>query len=64
MSLKTSKEELDLVKLCKLTQIVRMLYGVQPAQLLFEKYLKDITGLTKNDLFNRLKTNQQVSNKE
>ena len=63
MSLKISKEELDLVKLCKLTQIVRMLYGVQPAQLLFEKYLKDITGLTKNDLFARLNATGK-SNKE
>lgn len=60
---KTTKEELDLVKLCKLTQIVRMLYGVQPAQLLFEKYLKDITGLTKNDLFARLQVTKQT-NKE
>ena len=63
MSLRISKEELDLVKLCKLTQIVRMLYGVQPAQLLFEKYLKDITGLTKNDLFARLQVTKQI-NKE
>lgn len=63
MLLKTSKEELDLVKLCKLTQIVRMLYGVQPAQLLFEKYLKDITGFTKNDLFARLKATSKT-NKE
>lgn len=63
MSQKTSKEELDLVKLCKLTQIVRMLYGVQSAQLLFEKYLKDITGLTKNDLFARLQATSKF-NKE
>lgn len=63
MSQKTSKEELDLVKLCKLTQIVRMLYGTQPAQLLFEKYLKDITGLTKNDLFARLQVTSKT-NKE
>ena len=63
MSQKTSKEELDLVKLCKLAQIVRMLYGAQPAQLLFEKYLKDITGLTKNDLFARLQVTSKT-NKE
>lgn len=54
MSQKISNEELDLVKLCKLTQIVRMLYGVQPAQLVFEKYLKDITCLTLHDLFARV----------
>lgn len=50
MLLKTSKEELNLVKLCKLTQIIRMLYGVQPAQIVFEKYFKLITGLTLNDI--------------
>ena len=63
MSQKTSKEELDLVKLCKLTQIVRMLYGVQPAQLLFEKYFKLITGLTFNDICANIKVTSK-SNKE
>lgn len=50
MSQKTTKEELDLVKLCKLTQIIRMLYGTQPAQIVFEKYFKLITGLTLHDV--------------
>ena len=63
MSLKTTKEELDLVKLCKLTQIIRMLYGVQPAQIVFEKYFKAITGLTLNDVCRTIKTNRKV-NKE
>ena len=63
MSQKTSKEELDLVKLCKLTQIIRMLYGVQPAQIVFEKYFNAITSLTLNDICRTIKTNQKV-NKE
>lgn len=51
---KRINEELDLVKLLKLTQVIRMLYGTQPAQLVFEKYLKDITGLTLHDLLARV----------
>lgn len=51
---KRVNEELDLVKLLKLTQVIRMLYGTQPAQLVFEKYLEDITGLTLHDLFARV----------
>lgn len=51
---KRISEELDLVKLCKLTQVIRMLYGTQPAQLVFEKYLNDITGLTLHDLLARV----------
>lgn len=63
MSQKTSKEELDLVKLCKLTQIIRMLYGTQPAQIVFEKYFKAITGLTLNDICANIKVTSK-SNKE
>lgn len=60
---KTNKEELDLVKLCKLTQIIRMLYGVQPAQVVFEKYFKLITGLMLNDVCANIKVINKV-NKE
>lgn len=60
---KTSKEELDLIKLCKLTQIVRMLYGTQPAQIVFEKYFKLITGLTLHDVCANIKVTSKF-NKE
>lgn len=63
MSQRTTKEELDLVKLCKLTQIIRMLYGTQPAQIVFEKYFKKITGLTLNDICVNIKVTSKV-NKE
>jgi hypothetical protein len=56
-------EEIDLVTLLKLVQIIRMLYGVEPGQVLFEKYFYDITGLTKDDLFNKLKATKKF-NKE
>lgn len=56
-------EELDLVKLCKLTQIIRMLYGVHPAQIVFEKYFKSITGLNLNDICVNIKTTSKT-NKE
>lgn len=61
--LKRINEELDLVKLLKLTQVIRMLYGTQPAQLVFEKYLKDITGLTLHDLLARVQVTSK-SDKE
>lgn len=63
MSQKTTKEELDLVKLCKLTQIIRMLYGIQPAQIVFEKYFKKITGLTTHDICANIKVTSKT-NKE
>ena len=63
MSQKITNEELDLVKLCKLTQIIRMLYGVQPAQIVFEKYFKAITGLTLQDVCVNIKVTSK-SNKE
>ena len=63
MSQKTTKEELDLVKLCKLTQIIRMLYGTQTAQIVFEKYFKAITGLTLHDVCANIKSTSK-SNKE
>ena len=58
---KTTKEELDLVKLCKLTQIIRMLYGVQPAQIVFEKYFKAITGLTTHDICANVKVTSKLN---
>ena len=63
MSQKITKEELDLVKLCKLAQIIRMLYGTQPAQIVFEKYFKAITGLTLSDICVNIKVTSKT-NKE
>lgn len=60
---KTSREELDFIKLCKLTQIIRMLYGIQPAQIVFEKYFKKITGLTTHDICANIVTTSKT-NKE